>query len=118
MKTAKELEVELSEVKQQIIEWDKTHDKPNRKLRKRIPFLKLCIMYMEENPSKEFMKSEIEKVENKINLRMVAFPLDEYMAKDPPMEEPTIRKLRMAHEKKYEVPHLREQARTLRFLLK
>lgn len=84
------------------------------KLRKRIPFLRLCIMYIEENPDHQYLRQEISKIETKITLRMNQFVLDDYKEVD----KKTVNKLKKDHEKKYEIPHLREQVRTLRFLLK
>lgn len=113
MKTIPELQKELKDVEYSI-QNDEMKPAAERKLRKRIPFLRTCIKYIETNPSQSFMKSEIEKVENKINLRMGQFCLDDYQD----LDKKTVNKLRKQHEKKYEVPHLREQVRTLRFLLK
>lgn len=86
------------------------------KLRKRIPFLKHCIMYLESGPNPQFLKAEISKVETKINLRMGQFPLDQYQSDG--VDKKTVSRLRREHEKKYEIPKLREQVRTLRYLLK
>jgi len=117
MKTVQELKSEISDIKYKI-ENEDMKPATERRLRKRIPFLKTCIMYVESNPSRDFIKKQMEDCENKIDLRMRSFPLDEYMAMEKPPDKPTIRKLKMAHEKKYEIPHLRDQVRALRFLLK
>lgn len=120
MKSIKELQEELTEVRRKLNNKHKEEIKPSqeKKLRKLIPFLNHCIQYIETNPSRDFVKKQLGDCETKISLRMNQFPLDEYMAQDPPMDKPTVRKLRTAHEKKYEIPHLRDQVRALRFLLK
>jgi hypothetical protein len=117
MKTVKELKEEIVGIKYQI-ENEPMKPATQKRLRKRIPFLNTCIMYVETNPSRDFIKKQLDDCEAKINLRMAQFPLDEYMSMEPPMDKPSVRKLRTAHEKKYEIPHLRDQVRALRFLLK
>lgn len=120
MKTKVDINLELNEVVN-TLEADKLKKSADRmkksaatKLRKKIPFFKMCIMYVESNPSEQFVKKEIDRVETKINLRMAQFVLDEYKE----LDKKTVAKLKREHEKKYEIPHLREQVRTLRFLLK
>lgn len=115
MKTVKELKEEIVSIKHSL-ENDKMKKAAQTRMRKRLPFLKLCIMYLESNPDHKYMRAEIEKVETKINLRMIQFPLDQYQTDG--VDKKTVNRLKKAHEKKYEVPHLREQVRTLRFLLK
>lgn len=117
MKTIIELKDELTDIKYRI-QNEEMKPAAEKRLRKRIPFLNHCIQYIESNPSRDFVKKQLQDCETKISLRMNQFPLDEYMAAEPPMDKPTIRKLRTAHEKKCEIPHLRDQVRALRFLLK
>lgn len=120
MKTINQIKSDLIEVvntlqedKQKKVE-DRMKKSAATKLRKKIPFLKTCIMYVESGPSEQFVKKEIERIETKINLRMGLFILDDYKEVD----KKTVSKFKREHEKKYEIPHLREQVRTLRFLLK
>jgi hypothetical protein len=116
MKTIKELQQELKDAEYAIHHDKELKPSAIKKLRKRVPFLRTCIKYIESGPSAIFMKQEIEKVENKINLRMVQFPLDDYQSQN--LDKKTVSRLKKEHENKYEIPHLREQVRTLRFLLK
>ncbi len=113
MKTTSELHQEIKDIEYSI-RHEEMKPAVEKRLRKRIPFLKTCIAYVETNPSQTFMKSEVEKVENKIRLRMAQFSLDDYQE----LDKKTVTKLRKEHEKKYEIPHLREQLKTLKFLLK
>lgn len=117
MKTVKELKDEIADIKYKI-QNQEMKAAVEKRLRKRIPFLSTCIAYVESEPSRDFVKKQLGDCENKISLRMRLFPLDQYMAEDSKVDKPTIRKLKMAHEKKYEIPHLRDQVRALRFLLK
>jgi len=48
-----------------------------KRLRKRIPFLKTCIMYLESEPKKEFVKKEIERIDTSIDRRMAEFVLND-----------------------------------------
>lgn len=113
MKTVTELKQDISDIKYQIQNEDM---KPaaEKRLRKRIPFLNMCIAYIESNPDPAFVKGELVKVQAKIDLRMNMFSL----AGIDEMDRPSVTKLRKAHEKTYEVPHLREQVKALKFLLK
>lgn len=113
MKTIPELKAEVKDIEYKI-HHEEMKPAAQKRLRKRIPFLKTCIMYLEEKPDHQYMRSEIQKIETKITLRMNQFVLDDYKEVD----KQTVNKLKKAHEKKYEIPHLREQVRTLRFLLK
>ena len=115
MKTIKEIKDEFSEIEARINNKHKEELKPaiERRLRKRISFLNTCIMYLEHQPSASFIKSEIEKVRAKIDRRMGLFIFDDGM-----VDKKTVSKMRKAHEKQYEVPHLRDQLYALKFLIK
>ena len=113
MKTIQELNEEIKNITYEI-QNEEMKPSVEKRLRKRIPYLKTCIRYLEENPNAAYMRSEIEKIQTKINLRMNEFPLDSY----EDMDKKTVAKLRRDHEKKYQVPHLKEQVKTLKFLLK
>lgn len=115
MKTVKELTEEIADIKYKI-QNEEMRPSAEKRLRKRIPFLNTCIAYIETNPSRDFIKKQLGDCENKINLRMNQFPLDEYQSNG--LTKPTVLKLKREHEKKYEIPHLREQVKALRFLLK
>lgn len=113
MKKIADLERELEGVKYRLKN-DEMKPAAEKRLRKRIPFLKTCIAYLESKPSEIFVTEEVAKVELKINRRMELFVLDDYQA----LDKKTVNRMKKTYEKKYEVPHLREQVRTLRFLLK
>lgn len=84
------------------------------RLRKRMAMLKECLMYLETKPSEEFIRRQIEDAENKISLRMAGFSLDDVA----PMEKGLASKIRRIYEKENNIPHLRLQVRTLRYLLR
>lgn len=84
------------------------------KMRKRAVFLKTCILYLESNPTPLFIRKQLDDTEAKITLRMSYFVLNNINE----LPKSTVTKLKKEHEKMYDVPKLRDQARTLRFLLK
>lgn len=113
MKTIPQIKKEIEEISNTL----KTQElkKPEeRKLRKKIPYLRTCILYLETTPSPSFLKQEIERIENKITLRMSGFVLEGV----DQMPKSFALKARKNYEKQYDVPKLREQVRTMRFLLK
>lgn len=112
MKTIKEIQEDLVAIKEQITDGG-LKPAEERRLRKRIPFLNMCIMYLEHNPPLSFLNSEHKKVQTKIDRRMALFIFD-----DLKVDKKTVAKMRKAHEKQYEVAHLREQLKALKFLIK
>lgn len=119
MRKIQDVKNELSDVREEIKilqKVDKADVRRAKALKKRIPVLNQCMMYLESEPTESFIRQEISRVENKITLRMNQFPLDHYQQTN--VDPRTVNKLKRDHEKKYDVPKLREQVRTLRFLLK
>lgn len=113
MITIKSLKTEKEKVVDEIKNGDLKKVKENR-LRKRIAYLDTCIKYLETHPDESYMKLEIGKLETKMNFRMECFkPLNELM-----LSKKDLSKMKKAHEKQYEIPKLREQIKTLRFILK
>lgn len=113
MRTVKQVKDEIKEIEHRL-QTEELKKAVNTKLRKRIQYLRHCIMYIETNPSPQFIKDEIKKVETKIDLRMNQFVLDgiEQMPKS------VVAKLRREHEKMYEIPKLKEQVKTMKYILK
>lgn len=111
MKTIKSIKEEIVEVKYRI-ENEEMKSAAVKRLKNRIAFLKLCIAYIETNPAKEFILSELKKVDEKIDKRMNLFVL----SGEENMTKKDVSKLRKAHEKLYEVKRLRDQLRALKFL--
>jgi len=113
MRTIKQVEEEVKEIEHRL-KTEELKKSVSTKLRKKIQYLRHCIMYIETSPSPAYMKEEIKKVETKIGLRMAQFVLEGVEA----MPKSVVSKLKREHEKKYEVPKLREQIKTLRYILK
>jgi len=63
----KKLKTITDELKGLIREASAENDpKVKKKLKLRIPFLRMCVMYVESNPSDDFINSEIERINNRI----------------------------------------------------
>jgi hypothetical protein len=103
---------EISDIEHRILH-EEMKPATEKKLRNKIPHLNHLIRYVESEPSPEFIKSEIERIEAKINLRMAGF--DTESIKDWAKKD--FNKVKKEYEKFHEIPKLREQVRTLRYLL-
>lgn len=113
MITISQVQKEISDIKHKI-ETEQMTKANERKLRKKIPFFNEVIHLLETQPNPSFLKQEIEKVETKIDRRMGLFILDDAIA----LPKTTVAKMRRRHEKEYGVPHLREQVKALKYILK
>lgn len=111
MKTIKAIGEEITDIKYKI-EHEEMKPAIEKRLRKRIPFLKMCIAYLESGATKEFVLSELKKVDEKIDRRMNLFVLKD----EEKLTKKEVSKLRKEHEKLHEVKHLRDQLKALRFL--
>jgi hypothetical protein len=113
MKTIADIQREIADIKHEIENTEMKKAAEN-KLRKRIAYLRTCVLYLETNPSPSFLKEEITKLETKITLRMANFSITDAEAKP----KTYLGKIKKAYEKQFDVPKLREQIKTMRFLLK
>lgn len=115
MKTAKEIKDEIQQVKDGLsegIEQKSLTAKEEKSYRERLRWLNLICQYVESIPSESFVKKEIERVKERINLRMNAFVVNEKW------DLMTIKKEKKKHRKSYEIPKLEEQLRALNYILK
>jgi hypothetical protein len=108
----KKVKDEAAEVRNRL---EKEELKPAQRsrLKKRLQFLQICVRYLESTPNEYFINKQLEDVELKITRRMKLFVLED----EEKLAKKEVSKMRKEHEKKYEVPHLRDQARALRYLL-
>ena len=112
----KKLKTITDELKELIREASAEKDpKVKKKLKLRIPFLRMCVMYVESNPSDDFINSEIERINNRIEKISDGF---EYWKTLPREKEVGDKKLLTFYYKEMGVPKLRRQLQALRFLLK
>lgn len=121
MKTVQEVNEEINDISLtlQAERGRKSEDKLFKpaevnRMKKRIAWLKEIKMYLETQPTAAFIKKECERLENSISLRMMYFVLDGAES----LPKTTITKLKRDHEKKHDIPKLRQQVKTMRFILK
>jgi hypothetical protein len=114
MKDIKTLLLEIREI-ENMSSVDKSELKPAalNRLKKKLELLKHLVKYLETSPSVEFIKSEIQRIEIVISAKMLEFPESDYGR----LSKKDVAKLRKEHEKQYGIPKLRNQLKTLRFLL-
>lgn len=82
------------------------------KMRKRMQYLKIMHGYLESCPTKEFVKKEIDRIENRITI------IDANFSHLAIGHENAIKTARKEYEKENGIPHLRIQLRALRFINK
>jgi hypothetical protein len=112
MITIKMLKAEIEKIKHQI-ENEEMKPAAETRLRNRIKFLNQCILYIETNPPEHFVKSEIVRLDKFISTKLNAFPAERY--KD--LCNKDFNKMKKEHEKMFDIPKLRIQLKTLKFLL-
>lgn len=103
MITIKELESQIKVISDEIFNTQLKKADETR-LRNKISFLRQCIMYLKSNPSAEFVCSEINRLDKKISAIMSRVP-DSF-------NKESLKEFK----KMYDIPKLRTQLRTLRFL--
>lgn len=111
MKTKKNVQNEINEIVE-MLTTQELKPKVAGALKKRLPVLKECLMYLETNPTDEFVAKELERLDYLINKCMGRFVIPE--GKIPAKEWSELRK---EHENQYGIPSMRKQARILRYLL-
>lgn len=112
MRTIKQVNEEIKEIENRL-NTEELKKSVSTKLRKRITHLRKCKMYIETNPSTQYMNDEIKKIETKISLRLACFILEGVDA----MPKSLVNKLKREFEKEYDIPKLREQVKTIRYIL-
>lgn len=111
MKTLQELQTELHGLPQ--VQLDPTNPESKKyyaRMQKYALFLKQCILYLESNPTPAFIRSEIKRLEETINLINLRF---EAWKRLPDNYNSPITKYR----NDAGVPLMRSQLRTLKFIL-
>lgn len=119
MKHPSDIQAELNEItdlltNKELIELRSINKATQTKMKNKIPLLRLCLNYLKSNPTEEFIEKEIDRIENKISLRMMLFDESKFEA----LAKPVVAKLRKEHEQLHEIKKLRNQVRTLRYLVK
>ena len=68
--------------------------------------------YIETNPNEEYIKNEIINLKQRVSFRMAEYEYEEKKSKKENA------KLRRLYEKQFEIPKLKEQIKTLKFILR
>lgn len=76
---------------------------------------KTCKSFLATNPSAQYINTEINRLEGFINQKLEVFDSMYDKQKTP---QPIYKKLRDAYEKKWRIPHQREQIHWMRLMLK
>lgn len=82
------------------------------RMRKRIQYLKVIRLYLEKSPTIDFIKKEIDRIENRINL------IDSHFSHSEQADEFLVKQLKKEYDKENGIPQLRIQLRALRFIKK
>lgn len=77
MITINQINTEQAEIKYRL-QNEEMKKAVENKLRKRSEFLKLCKIYIETNPNPDFLSAELERIKQKISLRMSGFNTELY----------------------------------------
>ena len=116
MQTEKQLKKEIDNILSEIKEAGKIDSKESgkleRKLKKKLQYLKTCLLYLETRPTKTFLEKEKDRLLNRINLIQKQLEIPENVARS----EAT--KIRSKFEKQWDVPKLKTHLSTINFLLK
>lgn len=86
-----------------------------RRLKKKLELLRILVIYLETNPTEQFVLSEMKRLEKLISAKMKEFAKDELVEKGVSAKE--ITKLKNKHEAKYDLKKMRTHVRTLRLLI-
>lgn len=115
MKSITDIKKEIRQI-ESISSDEKNELKPAawRKLKKHLKLLRLMEKYLFTKPTETFVVNEVGRLEKIITAKMSEFKPEKYEE----LPRKAVTKLRKDHEKKYDIPKLRTQIRTLRFLLK
>ncbi len=108
MKTAREVEKEIDDL---IVSGKSSDEKERKKITERVKWLMPILMYLEANPSEQFVDIELRKAENKmkaINSRFV--PPDNVTGK-------VVGELRATFNKEYGVLAIKKHIKNLKFIL-
>lgn len=109
MKTYEQITKEIQKLT--ALDQRTTEDKELKAARKRAQFLSQVKKYLETQPREEFVRKELHRLADKIEIVKDAFSLPQ----DLKVKEAT--KLRKEFEKTHEVPKMKAQLKTLQYIL-
>ena len=114
MKTERQLKEEMDSIQVDLSTKDLKKMQISR-LKKRYSFLKLCVHYLQSQPTKEFLQSEKERLNNKINLINAGYvPNEMYLKQGLHKEE---KKEHKDYNKIMSMAKYQEQLKSIKFLI-
>lgn len=118
MKTVKDVQKEIADIKSEVTKLDKSKEKKDIALRKRLrgklPQLKQYVLYLETSPTKEYCEKEVDRISNRINEIMKLYiPLDADRFK-----KGEISAHKKSFEKQWDIPKVRKQLMAISYILK
>lgn len=119
MKTVKDVQKEITELSEEIKDLDKYADKKSIALRKRLraklPQLRLYIAYLRTEPTEEFCKKEVKRLSHRIDEILKHYTLPENHER---FTKTQLTAMRKSFEKGWDIPKLRKQLMAVSYLLK
>lgn len=117
MKNLKDVQKEISVIENTLsVEIREMKHSVWKRQLKKLALLRIFITYLETNPTEDFIKSEIKRLEKVVSAKSKEFDATPLEKKGVPKKEVT--KMRKAHEASYGLGKMRTQVRNLRMLLK
>lgn len=89
-----------------------------KRMKKKLELLRLLVIYLETNPTEEFVKAEIKRVESIVSEKTKVFDFRKAEYIELGVAPKEITKLKNKHESLYDIKKMRTQVRNLRMLLK
>jgi hypothetical protein len=114
MKTVDFFETKLREDLNDLADPSKYTKREATIILNRIEGYKICKVYLQTNPSEDFIKSEISRLEAYVNEKLLDFDSKHDKSKIPQKLYTT---LRNSYEKKWDIKHKQNQLHWLRLLL-
>jgi len=119
MKNANDIKKEISDLHAEIIFLDKSDDKKDvalrKKLRAKLPQLKQYLLYLETNPTREYLEKESARLSNRLN---------EIEEKHNPVRNPErftrsqVSIMKKAFEREWDLPKIRKQLKAINYILR
>lgn len=113
MRSIKSVEKEIREIERENFSKQKKSYKS--KQLKRLSFLRTCNMYLESNPSVDFINQEIKRISSRIELLEKGFDVWKELPRKKVVSD---RGLITFYRKEMGIPNLKIQLSTLKFILK
>ena len=116
MKTIKKVQQDIASTIEEIKTLDSyTHKAAIKRLKAKLPTMRLCVSYLRTSPSEEFIRKEAERLTDRISAiekLYVSPPNADFIKKSQ------VNAHRKAHEKNWDIPKLKKQLAVIWYLLK